>query len=384
MRGHIRKRGKKWAVVVDVGRHEDGQRRQKWQGGFATRRDAQQALTVILGHLQQGSYIEPSKQTLAVFLGEWLASIRASVRPSTFVGYKMLTEAHILPALGGILVQRLTASHLNSFYADLLENGRRDGRGPLSARTVRYCHATVHKALADGVRMGLLVRNVAEQATPPRSGQRQEPRTWTAEELRAFLEFAKSDRLYAAYVLAATTGLRRGEVLGLPWRCVDLDAGRIAVTQAIIPVNGAVTYSTPKTARGRRSVALDPFTANALRAHRVRRLEERLMLGLGAPAEDSLVFSDLEGEPLHPEWFSAHFDRLVKAAGVPRIRLHDLRHTHATLALQAGVHPKVVSERLGHANVSITLDTYSHAIPALEEEAAAKVAALVFGAGGQA
>jgi integrase len=379
MRGHVRRRGKKWAVVVDVGNDEDGQRRQRWHSGYSTRRNAQEALTAILGQLQQGGYIEPSKQTLGQFMRQWLASIRASVRPSTWAGYKMLVEAHILPALGMTPVQRLTASQLNAFYADLLESGRRDGKGPLSARTVRYAHATLHKALADGVRMGLLTRNVAQQATPPAPRPRQEPRTWSAEELRTFLESVQHDRLYAALVLAATTGMRRGEVLAVAWHNLDLDAGRIAVTQAIVPVNGGITYSTPKTAKGRRSVALDPFTVNALRAHRRRCLEERLALGLGMLGEEALVFTDLDGSPLHPGRFSARFDRMVKAAGVPRIRLHDLRHTHATLALQAGVHPKVVSERLGHANVSITLDTYSHAIPALEEEAATKVAALVFG-----
>ena len=380
MRGHIRKRGKKWAVVVDVGHDEAGRRVQKWHGGFTTRRDAQTALTVILGQIQQGGYIEPSKRSAAQFMHDWLASIRASVRPSTWAAYKMLTEAHIVPALGMLPVQRLTASQLNSFYADLLENGRRDGKGALSARTVRYCHATIRKALADGLRMGLLVRNVAQQATPPAPSPRQELRTWTAEELRRFLESVQADRLYAAYVLAGTTGLRRGELLGLPWHNLDLAAGRVAVIQTLIPVGYAITYSTPKTAKGRRSVALDAFTVNALRGHRVRQLEERLALGLGMPGEDGLVFTDVDGSPLHPGQFSARFDHLVKAADLPRIRLHDLRHTHATLALQAGIHPKVVSERLGHANIAITLDTYSHAIPALHEEAAAKVAALVFGA----
>jgi integrase len=183
----------------------------------------------------------------------------------------------------------------------------------------------------------------------------------------------------AAYVLAATTGLRRGELLGLRWRDLDLGAGRLSVTQTLVSVNYAVSFSTPKTAAGRRSVALDPATVAALRAHRVAVLEERLSLGLGAPTEDALAFTAIDGTPLHPGQFSDRFDRLVKAAGVPRIRFHDLRHTHATLALRAGVHPKVVSERLGHSTISVTLDTYSHAIPAMQEEAAAKVAALVFG-----
>lgn len=379
MRGHIRKRGNNWAVVVDVGRDENGQRRQRWHSGFSTRRDAQEALTVILGQIQQGAYVEPSKETLGHFMRQWLASIRASVCPSTWAGYRMLVEAHIIPTLGTIPVQQLTASRLNSFYADLLENGRRDGKGALSPRTVQYAHATVRKALGDGVRMGLLIRNVAQQATSPASRPHRELSTWSAEELRHFLESVQGDRLYAAYVLASTTGLRRGELLGLPWRNVDLNAGRVAVTQALIPVDHAVTYSTPKTARGRRSVAIDPFTVNALVAHRVRQIEERRILGLGKPAEEALVFTALDGSPLHPGQFSTSFDRLVKAAGLPRIRLHDLRHTHATLALQAGIHPKVVSERLGHANIAITLDTYSHVIPALQEEAADKVAALVFG-----
>jgi integrase len=291
----------------------------------------------------------------------------------------MLSEVHIIPALGTVPLQRLTAAQLNALYADLLAKGRRDGKGGLSARTVAYVHATVRKALAEGVRWQLLTRNVADQATPPRQQASDTLRTWSADELRAFLAHVESDRLYGAYVLAGTTGLRRGEVLGLRWRDLDINAGRLAVTQTLISVNYEVSFSTPKTARGRRSVALDLTTIAALRTHRARLLEERLSLGLGSPKDDDLVFTAFDGKPLHPGQFSDRFDRLVRAAGVPRINFHGLRHTHATLALQAGVHPKVVSERLGHATVSITLDTYSHAIPAMQEEAAEKVAALVFG-----
>jgi len=379
MRGHVRRRGKTWAVVVDVGRDETGRRRQRWHSGYGTRREAQEALTDILARIQQGAYVEPSKRTLAVFLAEWLDSIRATVRPSTWAAYKMLTEVHIIPALGTVPLQRLTAAQLNALYADLLAGGRCDGKGGLSARTVAYVHVTIRKALAEAVRWQLLTRNVADQATPPRRQPSGELRTWSAAELRAFLGHVEGDRLYAAYVLAATTGLRRGELLGLRWRDLDLTAGRLSVTQTLISVTYAVSFSAPKTQAGRRSVALDPATVAALRAHRVAVLEERLALGLGAPAEDGLVFTTMDSAPLHPRQFSGRFDRLVKAAGLPRIRFHDLRHTHATLSLQAGIHPKVVSERLGHSTIAITLDTYSHAIPAMQEEAAAKVAALVFG-----
>jgi integrase len=379
VRGHVRRRGKSWAFVVDVGHDESGRRRQQWRGGFDTRREAEQALTEALGRLQKGTYVEPSKLTVAAFMGQWLDSIRASVRPSTWAAYAALTRTHIIPALGTIRLQQLTAAQLNRLYADLLEKGRRDGQGGLSPRTVAYVHATVRKALAEAVRWQLLTRNVAAQATPPRQQPNGDLRTWSAEELRAFLAHVEGDRLYAAYLLASTSGLRRGELLGLRWRDLDLSGGRLSVTQTLVSVNYAVTFSSPKTAKGRRSVALDPATVAALRAHRVAMLEERLSLGLGAPTDDGLVFTALDGEPLHPAQFSDRFDRLVKAAGVPRIRLHDLRHTHATLALQAGVHPKVVSERLGHSTVAMTLDIYSHAIPAMQEEAAAKVAALVFG-----
>ncbi len=379
MRGHIRRRGSKWAVVVDVGPDQNGRRKQRWHSGFETRRDATRALTEILGRLQDGGYVEPHKETVAQFMGRWLDSIRATIRPTTWEAYRTLAEVHIIPRLGAVPLQRLTASQLNALYGDLLEAGRRNGKGGLSPRTVAYVHATIRKALGDAVRWQLVPRNVAEQATPPRQRSR-EMRTWSASELRAFLSHVEGDRLHGAYVLAGTTGLRRGELLGLRWRDLGLEAGRLSVIQSLVVVGYTVTVSTPKTAKGRRSVALDPATIAALRAYRARVLEERLAVGLGTPRDDEFVFTEVDGSPIHPGQFSDRFDRLVKSAGLPRIRLHDLRHTHATLALQAGVHPKVVSERLGHATVSITLDTYSHAIPAMEEEAAAKVAALVFSA----
>lgn len=379
MRGHIRRRGNKWAVVVDVGRDENGRRRQRWHSGYDTRRDAQKALTEILGRLEGGTYIEPTKETLGQYLTEWLEGQRGQVRESTWVSYRLNVECHVLPALGTVPLQSLTAAALNGFYASLLETGRKDGAG-LSPRTTRYIHTILRKSLKDAVRWSRVTRNVADLADPPspRATAPRVMRTWTATELKGFLAHASDERLYALYFLAGYTGMRRGEVLGLRWRDLDLDGGRASITQTLIAVAYRVSFSTPKTARGRRSVALDAETVRVLREHRRRQLEERLALG-GYAEDFDLVFAGLEGEPLHPDQVSKRFDKLVRAAGLPRIRFHDLRHTHATLALQAGIHPKVISERLGHATVSITLDTYSHAVPALEEEAAEKVAAVVFG-----
>jgi integrase len=378
VRGHVKQRGKTWTYWVDASRVESGKRKQITKGGFGTKKEAEQALSSVLTKLDQGAYVEATKETVATFMRRWLDSIRASVRPSTYAGYENLIDAHIVPKLGAVPLQRLTPAQLNSFYADLLAGGRRDGKGGLSPRTVFYAHATIRKALAEAVRWQMLPRNIADLATPPKQRTMRELHTWSAAELGRFLEHIAGDRHYAGYYLAAFTGLRRGEVLGLRWRDVDLERGLLAVVQTVISIDYAVHLSTPKTAASRRAVALDPGTVEVLRAHRLRLVEERTALGLPWPSPDDLLFAEIDGRPLHPGQFSDRFDRLVKGASVPRVRFHDLRHTHASLMLTAGAHPKIVQERLGHANITVTLQTYSHVLPAMQEEAAAKFANVVY------
>ncbi len=239
-------------------------------------------------------------------------------------------------------------------------------------------HAVLHRALKDAVRWGRLSRNPIEAADPPRvNGSGHEMRTWSAEQLAAFLAATKDDRLHALWHLLALTGLRRGEALALTWDDVDLEAGSLSVRRALIPNGREVVVCEPKTARGRRVVALDPQTIEVLKGQAARQLVEQAKAK--SWTDTGLIFTREDGEALHPEVVSRFFRQAVKRAALPTIRLHDLRHTHATLALRAGIHPKVVSERLGHATVSITLDTYSHAIPAMQEEAATRIAELVFG-----
>jgi integrase len=382
-RGRVVNRGDRrrpnWSYVVDVSL-PGAPRRQVRKSGFRTRDEAQGALNDVLSDLQRGTFIESSKVTVAEYLEEWLAGMGAQVRPSTLASYTMNLREHILPTLGGASLQGLTPDRLNALYADLLRSGRRDGEG-LSPKSIRNIHATIRKALSDAVDAGRVTRNVAALAKPPKLSavDHSEMRTWTAPELRSFLELVADDDLYAAWHTAASTGLRRGEVLGLRWADLDLDRARASIRQTVLSVGYEILIGTPKTGRGRRSIALDSATVTTLRSHRKSQAQQRMAFG-GLYEDHGLVFARPDGSPIHPQVLSDRFDRIVVESGLPRIRFHDLRHTHATLALQAGVHPKVVSERLGHSTVAFTLDVYSHAIPAMQEDAAELIAALVAGA----
>lgn len=411
MRGHIAKKGDRYYVVVELGRqparrcescgrrHWESdlrgattctrckakliaageQRRQQWQGGFRTKKEAQRVLTDTLGRLDSGSFVAPKRETVMQFFDRWFPAMKTRVRSSTWDSYERNYRAHILPELGHVQLQQLTPALLNSFYARMLESGRLSGKGGLSPRTVRYLHTIVHRALADAVRWGELPRNVADAADPPRRSQGPEMLTWAPYELRTFLEATEAIREHPAFLLAGTTGMRRGEVLGLRWRDVDLDRGTAEIRQALSDVHGGEpTFTEPKTKTGRRSISLDKRTVTTLRTHRTAQLEERFAWG-PAYRDRDLVFCREDGSPVPPDAFSKTFKRWVGRLRLPYLRFHDLRHTWATLALRAGVHPKVVSERLGHSTVAFTLDVYSHAIPAMQAEAADAVAALVFG-----
>jgi integrase len=374
-----------WGFVVDVG--AGGERKQTRRRGFPTRKAAQAELTRILGSLETRQYVAPKRQTLAAFLTETrLPAIQHAVKPGTFESYRGNVRLHVAGRpIGRRQLQQVEPSDLNALYAMLLA-GDADHR-PLSGRSVRYVATIIHRALRDAVRWQALVRNPADSADPPKPTARPEMKTWTAAELSAFLDHVGGDRLAGGWWLLATTGMRRGEALGLRWSDVDLEDGVARITRTLITTDvqrkgsPGFGWGTPKTAKGRRSVALDPATVAALKAHRTRQLQERMALGAGYVDED-LVVAEVDGRQMHPKRLSYHFERESNRAGLPAIRLHDLRHTHVTLALKAGVHPRIVQERLGHANVSITLDTYSHVDLDMQAAAAARVAALISGGQG--
>jgi len=387
MRGHIHKRQWKgrggkvrvlWYVVVDVGQGDDGRRQQKWHGGFKTRRDAERALADLVQSLENQTYITPQHLTLADFArGEWLPTMRTQVKHSTWDSYRRNLELHVLPVLGGTRLQQVTAGHLNSLYRSLLGSGHHNGTSGLAPKTVRNVHIAVSKLFADAGDRGLVGRNVATsaKAPKPRKTTVTEIRFWTPQELSEFLQSMKDDRLYALWHVAAMTGMRRGELLGLRWADVDCDAGRLAVRQTVISVAYEVSVTTPKSYSAR-VIDLDPHTVDVLREHRLAQDQERAAEG-NHYADNDRVFRKADGTAVHPDVVRTMFDRRVKRSGVKRIRFHDLRHTHATIGLRAGVPVKVMSERLGHATPAFTLQQYAHVIPGMQAEAAQAIADLI-------
>ncbi len=308
------------------------------------------------------------------------------MRDSTFHSYERNLRLHVSTHIGRMQLRRLDAVGLNALYSHLLVQGHKGHHGDqpagLSPRTVRYVHTILHRALKDAVRWGRLVRNVADAADPPRAstGAAPEVKAWSRYTLVDFLERSQGygDRYYPLWVLPATTGARRGEALGLRWSDVDLKSGRASIRQTVVAVAHEVRFGTPKTAKGKRSVSLDPGTVSVLKEWQRHQLEEKVLLGPGYRNHD-LVFPKPAGEPMHPERVSREFDRRVERWELPKLTLHGLRHTWATLALAAGVHPKVVQEHLGHSTIGVTLDLYSHTTPTLHDEAANLVAGQILG-----
>ncbi|MFI6499873.1 tyrosine-type recombinase/integrase [Nonomuraea typhae] len=369
------------ATLPDGTRKQVLRRRDDNKQPWLTKKAAQTALRDALG---KGEFVEPSKQTLGAYLDEWANGLR--LKESTIASYKKNIRLHLKPyGIGKMALASLAGPTITAHYRWLEENGRRDhkaGTG-LSARTVRYIHTTLRKALADAVDAGMLARNPADKAKPPTAKQAKAPEMypWAAAQLRDFLTWSKEhSHLHVAWHVLAHTGMRRGELLALRWREIDLEAGTISVRRSVgvvrIKGEGAVLREGSTKTDKPRVVDIDAETLTLLKAYK----RERGGLALQLARDDALVFGDLEGEHRHPERFSRGFqDQLKRCAkafekdereALPRIRLHDLRHTHATILLIGGKHLKMVSERLGHTNPTVTLQTYAHVIPGNQREAA--------------
>jgi len=372
MRGHIAKRGNRYYAVVYQGTDPGtGKDKYKWVAAGTRRSDAERLVNELVGRVNSGEDIAPDRTSLATYLTDrWLPHQELRLRPTTYLSYCKTVELHVVPHIGRLRLDKLQADDLEALYVRLLKTGRRNGKGGgLSPTSVRYVHRVLHKALGDAHRKGLVSRNVATMADPPKvqaNGPKSRIQVWDAPTLRRFLDVAANHRLACLWLVAANTGMRRGELLGLRWADVDLEAATISVRHAVVSAGYQLHLSDVKTASGRRVINIDDRTVGAL----ARRRRDALGAGDSEEISRSLMFGDAAGEPVHPELITRSFDRLVARHSLPRIRFHDIRHTHATLLLKAGVPAKVVSERLGHATPGFTLNVYQHVLPGMQAEAA--------------
>lgn len=377
-----------WWFVVDLPASGNGKRRQAKRRGFPTKRAAQVALDRLRVNVREGTHVAIDRMTLGEYLDQWGETLAVAGRkPATVASYRRNLRVHVHPRLGAIRLQELTPLHLDTMYAELLAGGNMRTEGAaLSPRTVRYVHTILRKALADATRKGLIVRNPSDAATPPSAKAARAPEMafWTPAELHRFLRANEQDDMFPMLRLVAMSGLRRGEACGLRWSDVDLDDGTVDVRRQLVVVAGgdgghdAVMQATTKSDAGRRRIDLDDTTVAVLRTHRASQAQRRLLMG-SAWTDSGLVFTRETGEQLDPDQVSSRFETRVKRFDGPRLRFHDLRHTHCAHLIGAGVNVKTISRRLGHASVSFTLDRYGHLMPEADGEAAAAVAALVDG-----
>jgi integrase len=355
--------------VLELGQDGQGRRKRNRVTG-KTKVLVLEKLTRLRVRLLDGAIADPSRVTVAQFMARWLEDVvRVTVGPKSYQLYEMVTRLHVVPYIGPVLLAKLAPLHLQGMLADL-------ERQQASPRLRRLALSIASRALRQAVRWRMLPSNPADAVTPPRF-PRPEIHPLTPEQVDVFLAAAREDRLYALYCVAVGSGLRQGELLGLQWEDIDLVSACLHVRRQLHEVSGRLWLGAVKTARSKRPIDLPAVAIEALREHRLRMMAE------GHP--HGLVFCDTTGGFIRKSNLTRRsFHPLLKRAGLPSIRFHDLRHTHATLLLSAGVHPKVVAERLGHSAISITLDTYSHVLPSLGADAARRLDALLRSSGAPA
>lgn len=376
MRGSIRKRSKdSWTLEISLGFDPStGKRLRRQETVRGTKRQAEAELARLIHAAESGTDLNPARLTTNEYLDRWLTHMRTRVRPATWNGYEGLVRRNVRPLIGRIPLAKVRPAHIQSILDTMISQN-------LAARTIIQAYRVVHQAFKQARRWQILSTNPAEAIQPPRP-ERPALTIPTSEELKALIVAAEQSREGNAITLLVATGLRRGELLGLRWRDVDLDGNRLHVTASLqrVKIGGKpkTVIVEPKTDRARRGVSLPAFAIEALRRQRTEQSKRRLLLG-EAWNDHGLVFERGDGTPYDPDTFSSAFQRIAKKAGLTGVRLHDVRHGYATALLAAGVHPKIASEALGHSSVAFTLDTYSHVVPSMQQAAADAISQAIEG-----
>lgn len=372
-RGNIRRRGKdSYTVTIEMPKDcIGGKRKQKYFTVRGTRKDAEKYLTEKLRELDMGLLIDTKKMKFAEYLDYWMQeACENRLTVTTMDGYRQNIENHIKPQLGNIELEKLTPLHLQSFYTDKLRNGRVNGKGGLSCKTVLTLHRIIHKALEQAMKWQLVLRNIADCVEPPKA-KKYKAQILNEEEIRTLIDAVKESEMYIPILIAVFTGMRRGEILGLTWENVNLSKGYILVQQALYSTSKGIIITSPKTEKSIRKIAISQTLVQELKKHKVRAMTNKMRLG-DTYCDNDLVCCKNDGDFINPKSFSRKFATILKTNGLPLIRFHDLRHSHASFLVKLGVQPKIISERLGHSNISITMDLYAH----VSEETDKKVANL--------
>jgi integrase len=372
MKGSIIKRKHSYSVIIELDPDPvTAKRRQKWYTAHSSK-EADKLRTDKLHQRDTGTYIESHKQTLANYLESWLHDVAyPNLTPLTYEGYEYRIRKHIIPALGNVPLSELKPKHLQKLYSDTLAAmGNKSG---VSNRTVQYIHNTLHRTLQHAVKSGLIARNPADAVEAPKV-QTHEIRIMSESEIHLFLEYARATPYYALFYLIFFTGLRRSEALALRFCDCNLTLGQINVNQSVHYMKygtykGQMIFKTPKSRKGRRMISLSPSTSIVM--HEYREAKEKMFKELGRTIEDNdLVFCKPDGRPFLPDSVTRAWILLANRIGLKGSNIHSARHSHATLMLKQGIHPKIVQERLGHSNIQTTLNVYSSVLPGLQEAAA--------------
>ena len=379
MQGYVVRKGNQHYAVIYEGLDPlTGRERRRWHPAGADRAVAEQFASKLAADWTRDRSPRRSSLTVAVYLTQrWLPANQARLKPSTWAGYARNIQLHVIPRIGRVPLRHLRPDHIERMYAELSVDGNHSRAGGLDEKTIVEIHQMLRRALGDAVRRGLIVTNPATLALAPRRRPlgSSVAKAWNAYQLRTFLTHTADHRMHAALWTAANTGMRRGELAGLHWGDVDLDAATLSINRSLVSVGYELHESRGKTRTSRRCIDLDSITVQVLRDWKARRAAE------GPSSEvddgDAHVFAQSNGAVTHPQLISDAFKRKVRTSGLPKIRLHDLRHTHATLLLKAGVPIKVVSERLGHSTPAFTMATYQHVLPGMQREAAETFASLL-------
>ncbi len=379
MRDGIIQRGTTWSYVVRERDPQTGKTKPRWVGGFPTRAAARKARDTARHQVNRGTYVAPQSMTVGNYLDRWVEAHAVELKPSTAKSYRDNIGRYLKPALGHERIQSLSPSRLSLLFKDLYEHGGKDGK-PLSPRTVEFARAVLRRAMQDAVLDRLLEVNPVVGTKRPKV-LKPKHSTWTGAQLRCFLDgLDAQDRWAPLWGLAAATGMRRGELMALRWADVDLEAGVVHVERSVTQVHQQRAYVTPKN-HERRDVTLDGHTVVTLRAWRKTQLGERLAWGAAYQGDEDLLFTWEDGRPVLPDFVTKAFSALTaRTEGVPRLVLHELRHTHATMLLRDGVPVHVVAKRLGHKDPSVTLNVYADAIPDDDGRAVETFSKAVWGA----